>query len=158
MASENGYEAALEAVSRREALMLEFDVSVHPPHPSMGDSVLIPAPEIKIAVRGGGGSSPGYLGQDKNSRQEQLAPFPHFGIHSQSSDLLFGFPSQPTIPGKQSSLFWGQVVANLFQPLGVEALEARNMGPIPVLFTTRCVAPKQVVLRVLLLPPRSAVQ
>lgn len=34
MASENGHEAALEAVSRREVLMLELDVSVHPPiHP-----------------------------------------------------------------------------------------------------------------------------
>lgn len=123
----------------------------------MGDRVLIPAPEIKIAVRGGG-QLPGISGQDKNSPQEQLAPFLHFGIHPQSSDLLFGFPSQPTIPGKQSSLFWGQVVANLFQALGVEALEARNMGPIPVLFTTRCVAPQQVILRVLILPPRSAVQ
>lgn len=97
----------------------------------MGDSILIPTLQIKIAVRGGG-QLPRISGQDKNNPQEQLAPFLHFGIHPQSSDLLFGFLSQPTIPGKQSSLFWGQAVANLFWALGVEALEERNMGPIPV--------------------------
>lgn len=151
MASENGYEAALDIISVRQVLMLEFwciSASFHPPS---GVGILIPALEIKIAVRGGG-QLPRISGQDKNNPQEQLAPFLHFGIHPQSSDLLFGFPSRPTIPGKQSSLFWGQVVANLFQALGVEALEARNMGPIPVLSTAHCVAPSKSSTESPLLP------
>lgn len=92
------------------------------------ETALIPGLEIKIAVReGGGGQLPGISGQDKNSPQEQLAPSLHFGIHPQSSDLSFGFPSQPTLPGEQSSLFWGQGVANVFQPLGVERLWRRGI-------------------------------
>lgn len=104
-----------------------------------GKPVLIPALELKI-VFWGGGNTPEILGQDKNSPPETAGCFRHLGIHPQFSDLSFGFPTRPTLPGKQSSLFPGQVVANIFQTLRAESLEGRMMGLLPVLFTTCCVA------------------
>lgn len=118
MASENGYEAALEAVSRREALMLEFDVSVHPPHPSMGDSVLIPAPEIKIAVRGGGAAPQDIWGRIKIAVKNSwlLSPTLVF-THSLLISYLVSqvnLPFQANNP-RCSGARWWQIYSSLWE-------------------------------------------
>lgn len=48
IALENGCDPAWKLSGKREVLMLELCVSGSP-HPSKGDSILIPALEIKIA-------------------------------------------------------------------------------------------------------------